>query len=118
MLRAWLSANGPKIRSASRKPRRQARYLTLPILVWSMGRRGYRAAGRRAPVALCCLSMRPEILFPLFSPVTSLKGVGQKIAPLVEKVAGPTVRDLIFLSPQSFIRRTPAKAARAIEDEV
>src|SRR3989442_494685 len=45
MLRAWLSANGPKIRSASRKPRRQARYLTLPTLVSSMGRRGYRAAG-------------------------------------------------------------------------
>src|SRR5258706_2685362 len=52
MPRAWLSANGPKIRSASRKPRRQARYLTLPILVSSMGRRGYRACPRRRPARL------------------------------------------------------------------
>src|SRR5260221_11347644 len=62
--------------------------------------------------------MRPEILFPLFSSVTTLKGVGPKISPLVEKVAGPTVRDLLFLQPQSFVRRTPAKAAKAMEGEV
>ena len=33
--------------------------------------------------------MRPEILFPLFAPVTSLKGVGPRVAPLLEKLAGP-----------------------------
>ena len=49
--------------------------------------------------------MRPEILFPLFAPSSSLKGVGPKIAPLVEKLAGPLVRDLIFLAPQSLIHR-------------
>ena len=32
--------------------------------------------------------MRPEILFPLFSPVSTLKGVGPKVEPLVQKLAG------------------------------
>ena len=41
--------------------------------------------------------MRPEILFPLFAEATSLKGVGPRVAPLVNKVAGPLVRDLAFL---------------------
>ena len=50
-------------------------------------------------------AMRPEILFPLFAPSASLKGVGPKIAPLVEKLAGPLVRDLIFLAPQSLVHR-------------
>ena len=40
--------------------------------------------------------MRPEILFPLFAPASSLKGVGPKIAPLLEKLAGPHVRDVLF----------------------
>ncbi|HEY5008439.1 MAG TPA: hypothetical protein VII42_10565, partial [Caulobacteraceae bacterium] len=40
--------------------------------------------------------MRPEILFPLFAPATSLKGVGPKLAPLVERLAGPLVRDVLF----------------------
>ena len=37
--------------------------------------------------------MRPPILFPLFAEVTSLKGVGPRMAPLVQKVAGPLVRE-------------------------
>ena len=49
--------------------------------------------------------MRPEILFPLFAPITSLKGVGPRVAPLLAHVAGPRVRDALFLSPQSLIRR-------------
>ena len=32
--------------------------------------------------------MRPEILFPLFAPSASLKGVGPKLAPLLERLAG------------------------------
>ena len=57
--------------------------------------------------------MRPEILFPLFAPVSSLKGVGPKIAPLVEKASGPTVRDLLFTAPQGMIDRAPAKVMQA-----
>jgi ATP-dependent DNA helicase RecG len=61
--------------------------------------------------------MRPQILFPLFAPIASLKGVGPKIAPLVEKAAGPLVRDLIFTLPQAVIRRPWAKAVSAIEGQ-
>jgi ATP-dependent DNA helicase RecG len=60
-------------------------------------------------------AMRPEILFPLFAPVTALKGVGSRVAPLIERVAGPRVRDVLFVSPQALVRRQPAKAARAAE---
>jgi ATP-dependent DNA helicase RecG len=49
--------------------------------------------------------MRPEILFPLFAPAATLKGVGPKIEPLVQRVAGPLVRDLLFLSPSGLIER-------------
>ena len=62
--------------------------------------------------------MRPQILFPLFAPVAALKGVGPKIEPLVVKLAGPLVRDLIFLAPQGVILRHPADAALAREGEV
>jgi len=61
--------------------------------------------------------MRPQILFPLFAPIAALKGVGPRIAPLLERVAGPLVRDVLFLSPQSLVRRQPAKAASAVEGE-
>jgi ATP-dependent DNA helicase RecG len=64
------------------------------------------------------IPMRPEILFPLFAPVATLKGVGPKIAPLVERVAGPVVRDLAFLAPQSVVRRSRATVASAIEGDV
>jgi ATP-dependent DNA helicase RecG len=62
--------------------------------------------------------MRPEILFPLFAPVSALKGVGPKILPLVEKLAGPLVRDVLFLQPQGVIRRSLTDAAHAREGEV
>ena len=62
--------------------------------------------------------MRPEILFPLFAPVSALKGVGPKILPLVEKLAGPLVRDLLFVQPQGVIHRTLTDAAHAREGEV
>ncbi len=60
-------------------------------------------------------AMRPEILFPLFAPITALKGVGSRVAPLLERVAGPRVRDVLFVSPQTLVHRQSAKAARAVE---
>ncbi|WP_309644963.1 ATP-dependent DNA helicase RecG [Phenylobacterium sp.] len=62
--------------------------------------------------------MRPEILFPLYAPVTSLKGVGARVAPLLEKLAGPLVRDVLYLRPHSVIARTYATANTAIEGAV
>ena len=62
--------------------------------------------------------MRPQILFPLFAEVSSLKGVGPKILPLVQKLAGPLVRDLAFLHPSGLIMRQPMTAVNAVEGQV
>jgi len=63
--------------------------------------------------------MRPEILFPLFAPITTLKGVASRTAPLLEKVAGGAlVRDVLFLSPQNLVRRRLTTVAQAQEGQV
>ncbi|KQY75199.1 ATP-dependent DNA helicase RecG [Brevundimonas sp. Root1423] len=62
--------------------------------------------------------MRPEILFPLFAEVSTLKGVGPKVLPLVQKLAGPLVRDVAFLSPAGLVVRRPMTAADAVEGQV
>ena len=62
--------------------------------------------------------MRPPALFPLFAPVSSLKGVGPRVAPLLERIAGPLVRDLLFVPPHSIIRRSETEIAAAREGEV
>lgn len=62
--------------------------------------------------------MRPEILFPLFTSVSTLKGVGPRVAPLVEKLAGPIVRDVLFSAPSGLIRRTTTTVDQAVEDQV
>ncbi|MGZ9114414.1 MAG: ATP-dependent DNA helicase RecG, partial [Brevundimonas sp.] len=62
--------------------------------------------------------MRPEILFPLFAEVSTLKGVGPKVLPHVQKLAGPLVRDVAFLSPSGLIVRRPMTAVDAIEGQV
>ncbi|HZD25332.1 MAG TPA: OB-fold nucleic acid binding domain-containing protein, partial [Alphaproteobacteria bacterium] len=49
--------------------------------------------------------MRPEILFPLFRPVTALKGVGPRIGTLIEQLAGPQVVDLCWHLPSGLIDR-------------
>ena len=63
-------------------------------------------------------TMRPEILFPLFAPSSALKGVGPKIAPLVERLAGPRVRDVLFLPPSGVITRSRTTVSHALEGEV
>ncbi|MBI5941046.1 MAG: ATP-dependent DNA helicase RecG [Caulobacterales bacterium] len=62
--------------------------------------------------------MRPEILFPLFASVSTLKGVGPKVEPLVERVAGPLVRDVLLLGPQALIHRTPTTVDSVIDGQV
>ncbi|UCH73038.1 MAG: ATP-dependent DNA helicase RecG [Rhodospirillales bacterium] len=49
--------------------------------------------------------MRPEILYPLFASVTSLPGVGPRIATQIEKVAGSRVLDLLWHLPRGLIDR-------------
>ncbi len=61
--------------------------------------------------------MRPEILFPLFAPVTSLPGVGPRSAKAIEALAGPQVVDLCWHLPSAVIdRRYAPKIAEAEPD--
>ncbi len=58
--------------------------------------------------------MRPEILFPLFAPVTALAGVGPRLARAIAKVAGTRVVDLCWHLPSGLIdRRYAPKVAQA-----
>jgi ATP-dependent DNA helicase RecG len=50
--------------------------------------------------------MRPEILFPLFAPVTSLPGVGPRFGKLIERLAGPCAVDLLWHLPNGVIDRS------------
>ncbi|MHA1569893.1 MAG: ATP-dependent DNA helicase RecG [Alphaproteobacteria bacterium] len=49
--------------------------------------------------------MRPQILFPLFSPVTALAGVGPRIGKLIEQRIGPQIADLLWHLPVGIIDR-------------
>ena len=63
--------------------------------------------------------MRPEILFPLFAPVSSLPGVGPRSAKRIEALAGPQVVDLCWHLPSGVIdRRYAPKIAEAEPDRV
>ena len=63
--------------------------------------------------------MRPEILFPAFAAVTTLKGCGPRTAKLVAKVAGPRVADLWWHLPTGLIdRRFAPTVAEAPEGAI
>lgn len=49
--------------------------------------------------------MRPSVLFPLFAPITSLPGIGQRLAKPIERLCGPYVRDLAWHLPSGFVDR-------------
>ena len=58
--------------------------------------------------------MRPEVLYPLFAPVTTLPGIGPRLGKLVEKVAGRTIANLCWHLPTGIIdRRYSPKLAEA-----
>jgi ATP-dependent DNA helicase RecG len=48
---------------------------------------------------------RPEILFPLFAPVTALKGVGSRIGGAIERLTGAHIVDLLWHLPSGVIDR-------------
>jgi ATP-dependent DNA helicase RecG len=63
--------------------------------------------------------LRPEILNPLFTEITALKGVGQRLAGMVEKAAGPLVLDLVWHLPTGIIdRRASPSLAEAIPGQI
>lgn len=49
--------------------------------------------------------MRPRALYPLFAPVTSLKGVGPRLGKLIAQVAGPRAVDLLWHLPSGLVDR-------------
>jgi ATP-dependent DNA helicase RecG len=60
--------------------------------------------------------LRPEILYPLFAPTTTLPGVGPRLGKLIEKVAGKTLASLCWHLPTGIIdRRFSPKLAEAPE---
>ncbi len=59
--------------------------------------------------------MRPEILFPLFAPLTALPGVGPRLAGLMERVAGPRVVDLLWHLPTGVVDRRMIPSIAAAE---
>ena len=56
--------------------------------------------------------MRPEVLFPLFAPVTTLAGVGPRLGKLFERLAGPAVVDLLWHLPTGIVDRRFAPKVR------
>ena len=63
--------------------------------------------------------MRPEILFPLFTAITSLKGVGPRMGALYQRLCGPHIIDLLWHLPSGVIdRRYSPKLKYADKDRV
>ncbi len=88
---------------------------------------GILALGYKALAPLCqpflikarSFLMRPDILFSLSSPVTTLSGVGPRIAKQIAKAAGEHVVDLCWHRPSSLIdRRFSPKIAEAPDGAV
>jgi ATP-dependent DNA helicase RecG len=61
--------------------------------------------------------MRPSVLFPLFAPLTSLKFIGPRMAPLYKKLAGEHVADLLWHLPSGVIDRSYAPQLKCAECE-
>ncbi len=59
--------------------------------------------------------MRPDVLFPLFAPLTTLKGVGPKMAPLYARLCGEKIADLLWHLPVGVVDRTYTPKLRHAE---
>ena len=59
--------------------------------------------------------MRPAVLYPLFASVSTLPGIGAKLAKALEKLAGPRVVDLVWHLPSGFVDRRLAPAISALK---
>jgi len=63
--------------------------------------------------------MRPSVLFPLFAPLTTLKGIGPRMAPLYKRLCGEHVAALLWHLPSGVIdRRYSPKLKHADKDRV
>ena len=50
--------------------------------------------------------MRPSILYPLFTPIDTLKGIGAKYSKLIKNLCGEKVVDMLFHLPFNVVDRT------------
>ncbi|MBI1206031.1 MAG: ATP-dependent DNA helicase RecG [Azospirillum sp.] len=65
------------------------------------------------------MSQRPALLYPLFAPLASIKGLGPRLAKLAEKLVGPHVVGLLWHLPSGVIdRRFAPKIAEAPSGQV
>lgn len=60
--------------------------------------------------------MRPNILFPLFSSIDTIKGVGDKYARLIKNLCGEKVLDILFHLPVNVIDRTATPTLKEAKD--
>ena len=58
---------------------------------------------------------RPEVLFPIFAPVTALKGVGPRIGKNIERLVGEQVVNLLWHMPSGLIDRRYSPALSDLE---
>ncbi|MBO6781825.1 MAG: ATP-dependent DNA helicase RecG [Alphaproteobacteria bacterium] len=58
---------------------------------------------------------RPEVLFPIFAPVTALKGVGPRIGKHIERLAGEQIVDLLWHLPTGIVDRRYSPALQDLE---
>ena len=56
------------------------------------------------------MATRPEILFPLFSSIASLKGVGPRATTNFKRIGIKNIRDILFTLPVSFVDREPVRS--------
>lgn len=60
--------------------------------------------------------MRPVLLDPYFKSIRMVKGVGPRIAPLIEALCGTHIKDLLFHLPSGFIDRRYAPPLASAEN--
>lgn len=60
--------------------------------------------------------MRPDSLFSLFAPLKTLQGVGPKTAPLLEKLCGPYLVNLLWHKPVQVIHRRRIHSIKEARD--
>lgn len=62
------------------------------------------------------LPMRPEILFPLFAPLSNLPGIGPRLEIQLAKLTGPKVADVLWHLPVGLIDRSQRPKVSAVTE--
>jgi len=60
--------------------------------------------------------LRPQLLDRLFTPVTTLSGIGPQLGRLIERAAGPRIVDLLWHLPSGLVDRRASPSVTQLED--